>query len=146
MGLYSRYMWALVRWRSVVDPTSLRLTASVLLIQSWSAYKGTHTLNSASPANRNNRRYPSACSLEVLSLLTDPIIACCRFVFEADTLEVVVASKEQQETENAFVGGKNRWAFDTFTNWEFWWPNFPVLVYFKVRGWGHSLQVPLTLA
>ena len=60
------------------------------------------------------------------------MLACCRFVFEADALEVVVASKEQEETENAFVGGRNRWSYDTFTNWEFWWPGFPVLVYFKV--------------
>jgi hypothetical protein len=28
-------------------------------------------------------------------------------------------------------GGENRWAYDTITNWEFWWPGFPCLVYFK---------------
>lgn len=33
--------------------------------------------------------------------------------------------------QNAFVGGRNRWAYDTFVNWELWWPGFPVLVYFK---------------
>jgi hypothetical protein len=45
---------------------------------------------------------------------------------------VVVASKPEKETENAFVGGRNRWRYDTFINWEMWWPGFPVLVYFKV--------------
>ena len=45
----------------------------------------------------------------------------------------VVLGKQQDETENAFVGGRNRWRYDTFVNWEFWWPGFPVLVYFKVR-------------
>ncbi len=45
----------------------------------------------------------------------------------------VVVGKQQEETENAFVGGANRWRYDTFVNWEFWWPGFPVLVYFKVR-------------
>ena len=28
-------------------------------------------------------------------------------------------------------GGENRWAYDAITNWEFWWPGFPCLVYFK---------------
>ena len=55
-----------------------------------------------------------------------------KFRFDDSGLEVVLG-KEEEETENAFVGGKNRWEFDSFTNWEFWWPSFPVLVYFKVR-------------
>jgi hypothetical protein len=42
-----------------------------------------------------------------------------------------VIGEQQEESENAFVGGQNRWTYDSFTNWEFWWPNFPVLVYFK---------------
>lgn len=59
-----------------------------------------------------------------------------RFVFDDDALEVVVSGKAPGEeagaaTENAFVGGRNRWAYDSFVNWEFWWPGFPVLVYFK---------------
>jgi hypothetical protein len=33
-----------------------------------------------------------------------------RFQFEPDALEVVIAGKEEQETENAFVGGRNRCA------------------------------------
>lgn len=53
-----------------------------------------------------------------------------KFVFDDDALEVVVGEK-QAETENKFVGGKNRWTYDSFVNWEFWWPGFPVLVYFK---------------
>ena len=56
-----------------------------------------------------------------------------KFRFDDSGLEVVLG-KQEEETENAFVGGKNRWEFDSFTNWEFWWPSFPVLVYFKVRG------------
>jgi Protein of unknown function (DUF3119) len=54
-----------------------------------------------------------------------------KFRFEPDALEVVIGEKQESST-NAFVGGENRWKYDTFTNWEFWWPNFPVLVYFKV--------------
>ena len=53
-----------------------------------------------------------------------------KFVFEDDSLEVVLG-EQQAETENAFVGGENKWAFSAFTNWEYWFPGFPVLVYFK---------------
>ena len=53
-----------------------------------------------------------------------------RFVFGPDALEVVIGNSGA-DTENAFVGGANRWAYASFVNWEFWWPGFPVLVYFK---------------
>lgn len=29
----------------------------------------------------------------------------------------VVVGKQQEETENAFVGGRNRWTYDSFVNW-----------------------------
>ncbi len=32
-----------------------------------------------------------------------------KFVFDDEALEVVIAGKEEKETENAFVGGRNRW-------------------------------------
>ena len=53
-----------------------------------------------------------------------------QFVFDDEALEVLIKSNK---SENKFVGGQNRWAYDSFTNWEFWWNKFPVLVYFKVR-------------
>ncbi|XP_004508505.1 uncharacterized protein [Cicer arietinum] len=54
-----------------------------------------------------------------------------RFVFDNEALEVKIGDQLQESGENAFVGGKNRWKYSTFVNWEFWWPNFPILVYFK---------------
>ncbi|KAL3139440.1 hypothetical protein ABBQ38_003770 [Trebouxia sp. C0009 RCD-2024] len=51
-----------------------------------------------------------------------------QFVFDDEALEVLIKSNE---SENSFVGGRNRWEYDSFTNWEFWWTKFPVLVYFK---------------
>lgn len=54
----------------------------------------------------------------------------------APTDPQVVIGPGQKKSENAFVGGENRWAYDTFVNWEFWWPSFPVLVYFKVQSAG----------
>lgn len=44
----------------------------------------------------------------------------------------VLVGPGSKESENAFVGGQNRWRYDTFVNWEYWWPAFPILVYFKV--------------
>jgi len=52
-----------------------------------------------------------------------------RFQFDDEGLGVIRAG---EETENVFVGGTNRWSYDAFVNWEFWFPGFPILVYFKV--------------
>ncbi|XP_021666613.1 uncharacterized protein LOC110654808 isoform X2 [Hevea brasiliensis] len=54
-----------------------------------------------------------------------------RFVFDNEALEVKIGDQLEESGENVFVGGKNRWKFSTFVNWELWWPNFPILVYFK---------------
>lgn len=54
-----------------------------------------------------------------------------RFVFDDEALEVKVGDELNESGENVFVGGKNRWKYSTFVNWELWWPNFPILVYFK---------------
>ncbi|KAL6992059.1 hypothetical protein U1Q18_010170 [Sarracenia purpurea var. burkii] len=54
-----------------------------------------------------------------------------KFVFDDEALEVKIGDQLQESGENVFVGGKNRWKYSTFVNWELWWPNFPILVYFK---------------
>ncbi|XVF34667.1 hypothetical protein REPUB_Repub18cG0078600 [Reevesia pubescens] len=54
-----------------------------------------------------------------------------RFVFDDEALEVKVGDQLQDSGENVFVGGKKRWKYSTFVNWELWWPSFPILVYFK---------------
>ncbi|XP_074562184.1 uncharacterized protein LOC141818628, partial [Curcuma longa] len=54
-----------------------------------------------------------------------------RFIFDEEALEVRIGEQLQESGENIFVGGKNRWRYSTFVNWEFWWPQFPILVYFK---------------
>ncbi|XP_076958777.1 uncharacterized protein LOC143634633 [Bidens hawaiensis] len=54
-----------------------------------------------------------------------------RFVFDDEALEVKVGKELEESGENVFVGGKNRWKYTSFVNWELWWPNFPILVYFK---------------
>ncbi|XP_076912142.1 uncharacterized protein LOC143570354 [Bidens hawaiensis] len=54
-----------------------------------------------------------------------------RFVFDDEALEVKVGKELEESGENVFVGGKNRWKYTSFVNWELWWPNIPILVYFK---------------
>mmetsp|Transcript_45737 Transcript_45737/g.145733 ORF Transcript_45737/g.145733 Transcript_45737/m.145733 type:complete len:209 (+) Transcript_45737:18-644(+) len=56
-----------------------------------------------------------------------------KFVFGPEHLEVKVGSdvSDMRESDNKIVGGANKWRYDTFTNWEMWWPGFPILVYFK---------------
>lgn len=39
-----------------------------------------------------------------------------KFIFDDEALEVVIGEKEEK-TENAFVGGANRWKYNTFVNW-----------------------------
>lgn len=83
--------------------------------------------------DKHNQQLQLALSPAMLhTFSTLPASCCCRFQFEPDALEVVIAGKEEQQTENAFVGGRNRWSYDSFINWELWWPGFPILVYFKV--------------
>ncbi|MCL7046964.1 hypothetical protein MKW94_000091 [Papaver nudicaule] len=54
-----------------------------------------------------------------------------KFVFGDDALEVKIGEQLEDSGENSFVGGENRWKYSSFVNWELWWPNFPILVYFK---------------
>lgn len=59
-----------------------------------------------------------------------------RLVFDDTSFSVKQLSGEKDglksSGENSFVGGENRWNYDTFVNWDFF-PSidFPILVYFK---------------
>jgi hypothetical protein len=66
-----------------------------------------------------------------------------RFRFSRDELDVVFiepgaadstalqASTDSSGDNKLQGGGANKWALSSVTNWEFWWPGFPVLVYYK---------------
>ena len=56
-----------------------------------------------------------------------------KFVFDDEAMEIfLVRNGENKSRENFVVGGKNRWKFDTFTEWGFL-PSkgVPILMYFK---------------
>ncbi|XP_015933830.2 uncharacterized protein LOC107460026 [Arachis duranensis] len=67
----------------------------------------------------------SAVPVGLLGLLLLVQATRVRFVFGDEALEVRIGDQLEESGENAFVGGKNRWKYSTFINWEFWWPNFP---------------------
>ena len=39
-----------------------------------------------------------------------------KFIFDDSSLEVLVGAT-QEKTENAFVGGENKWSYESFVNW-----------------------------
>ncbi|CAM9766154.1 unnamed protein product [Hapterophycus canaliculatus] len=57
------------------------------------------------------------------------------FEFDDVAMEVKIgndAGELESSSENAFVGGESRWAYDTWTNWEvFPTEKLPILMYFK---------------
>ncbi|KAJ8540922.1 hypothetical protein K7X08_001738 [Anisodus acutangulus] len=76
---------------------------------------------------------PAAVPIGLLGLLLLFQTTRVRFVFDDEALEVKVGEQLEESGENVFVGGKNRWKYSTFVNWELWWPSFPILVYFKEK-------------
>jgi len=98
---------------TVVPEPSYNIPAVLLAVAGLSAYQGAT---------------PVAAVTGILGAFLAFQASRVKFVFGPDALEVLVG---EQESENKFVGGENKWAYDSFTNWEFWWPGFPVLVYFK---------------
>eukprot|EP00244_Chara_vulgaris_P000158 TRINITY_DN1022_c0_g1_i13.p1 TRINITY_DN1022_c0_g1~~TRINITY_DN1022_c0_g1_i13.p1 ORF type:complete len:264 (-),score=33.25 TRINITY_DN1022_c0_g1_i13:131-922(-) len=66
--------------------------------------------------------------LGILLLVQTPRV---RFTFGKDAFAIRVGDELKESGENVFVGGKNQWRYDTFVNWELWWPEFPILAYFK---------------
>lgn len=79
----------------------------------------------------------------ILSHLLAPLLGLYLLPFQnplpcafAQGMEVLRAGKE---SDNVIVGGRNRWEYSSFINWELWWPGFPVLVYFKVSGRSEDL-------
>lgn len=71
-----------------------------------------------------------------------------RFVFGPEALKVVIG-EEEEEFENAFVGGANEWKYDTFTNWEFWCVFVSTLCLFSGKSevciwWRECVKMPVS--
>ena len=47
---------------------------------------------------------------------------------DADALTIDTDSSGDNKLQG---GGANKWSFESVQNWEFWFPGFPVLVYYK---------------
>eukprot|EP01024_Parvocaulis_polyphysoides_P043659 TRINITY_DN40037_c0_g1_i4.p1 TRINITY_DN40037_c0_g1~~TRINITY_DN40037_c0_g1_i4.p1 ORF type:complete len:252 (+),score=20.10 TRINITY_DN40037_c0_g1_i4:1-756(+) len=137
-----------LRTRSKVTPTKMQLFEGLKKLTKRGPAKEEKTMETIIPAPSYN--IPIACALisgigvyekidavawlfGILGVFLAIQASRVKFIFGPQTLEVAIGKSEEEleKTENVFVGGENIWKYDTFTNWEFWWPNFPVLVYFK---------------
>mmetsp|Transcript_17795 Transcript_17795/g.16068 ORF Transcript_17795/g.16068 Transcript_17795/m.16068 type:complete len:197 (-) Transcript_17795:104-694(-) len=80
----------------------------------------------------------TAIAFGLIALLLFVQTGRVRFVFDNDSLEVLIEKKDndkqllEKSADNFAVGGRNRWAYNTFTEW-FFIPNrnLPILMYFK---------------
>lgn len=69
-----------------------------------------------------------------------------RFRVDGERIEVLQASNNKTSEFNVLQagGGASSWRSNTVTNWEVWFPGFPLLCYFRcalsVHKWGGSLH------
>ena len=124
---YALCVVALISASCSVDVQSHLYITFSIMIMSCIALPAAGVLASA-------HAYGAAVPLGALGVFLGVQTSRVRFRFERDALEVVIGEEETESGENAFVGGRNRWAYDSFINWEFFpSPAFPVLVYFKEK-------------
>lgn len=119
-----------VKFQTVVIPPSYKLAAGTLSLSVLTGITAHNTVGGV-----------LFLLLGILLLVQTTRV---RFSFDDKCLEVLASAGVSKDTvgesgerlvssgENFAVGGKNRWAYDTFTDW-FFIPskNFPVLMYFK---------------
>ncbi|GAX83525.1 hypothetical protein CEUSTIGMA_g10950.t1 [Chlamydomonas eustigma] len=98
---------------TVVPEPSFNIPISLVAISALEGYEGWTGL---------------AAFTAVLGIFLSIQATRIRFLFDDEGLSVIRAG---EETENVFVGGSNKWSYESFINWEYWFPGFPVLVYFK---------------
>jgi Protein of unknown function (DUF3119) len=110
---------------TVIPEPSYRIPAVWLGLNAATA--AVQVLAGATPASQ----LPGFLLASILPLFLASRASAVKFVFGPDALEVVTAAAGK-DTENAFVGGQNKWPYASFVNWEFFpSPAVPILVYFK---------------
>lgn len=87
---------------TVVPAPSFNVPLGLLAIAGLSGYEGAT---------------PLAALAGLLGVFLSVQATRVKFVFDDEALEVVIAGKEEEQTENRFVGGRNRWTYDSFVNW-----------------------------
>ena len=113
------------RVKFVFDNDSLEVSACCATVANFAAVlKGW---------NRGRMHDDISCCFGAAIPANTPVRSCLAPPQLFLSSQVLVGPGSGKESENAFVGGQNRWRYDTFVYWEYWWPAFPVLVYFKVR-------------
>uniref|UniRef100_A0A7S0RJ06 Uncharacterized protein n=1 Tax=Chlamydomonas leiostraca TaxID=1034604 RepID=A0A7S0RJ06_9CHLO len=98
---------------TMVLAPSYNLQASLIAIAAFAGYEGW---------------YPVTGLFGLLGVFLTIQASRISFIFDDEAFEI---RRNGSETENVVVGGLNRWPYETFVNWELWWPAFPILFYFK---------------
>ncbi|KAJ9505102.1 hypothetical protein QJQ45_027560 [Haematococcus lacustris] len=108
----SKASMRVVRPTVTLDP-SYNLQAALVAIAGLEAWQGW---------------YPVAAFTGLLGVFLAVQASRVSFIFDDEAFEI---KRNGAETDNVVVGGRNRWPYSSFVNWELWFPAFPVLVYFK---------------
>lgn len=79
-------------------------------------YRIAATLVVAAGALASQQQFAAAVPIGVLGAFLGVQTSRVRFLFGKDALEVVIGEQKESSGENAFVGGENKWAYDSFIN------------------------------
>jgi len=123
--------------RSSVLPTRVAPKAALDVIQpSYNLALGSLALGAAfgvpgSPLKSKVAAFVGGIPLALFGLFLAFQTTTLRFTFDDEAFALVKADLSSTG-ENVVVGGANRWAYDSFVNYDFFpSESFPVLVYFK---------------
>lgn len=64
----------------------------------------------------SQQKFAAAVPIGILGAFLTVQTSRVRFLFGEDALEVVIGEEKTSSGENAFVGGENKWKYDSFIN------------------------------
>ena len=64
----------------------------------------------------SQQKFVAAVPIGILGAFLTVQTSRVRFLFGKDALEVVIGDEKKTSGENAFVGGENKWKYDSFIN------------------------------
>ena len=64
----------------------------------------------------SQQKFAAAVPIGILGAFLTVQTSRVRFMFGEDALEVVIGEEKKSSGENAFVGGENKWKYESFIN------------------------------
>ena len=74
------------------------------------------TLVVTAVALASQQKFAAAVPIGILGAFLTVQTSRVKFLFGEDALEVVIGEEKKSSGENAFVGGENKWKYDSFIN------------------------------